>query len=117
MRRPFLMGLLLLGTVVGYGSGFARMRAYRHECGRWGEGRWGESRGYNDSQSPEQRVEAVEATANKANATAEQAKATADATAAKVTEAVRAPAAPAPVAVATTDVNALVQAQTIGQLQ
>jgi hypothetical protein len=114
MRRPILMGLLAIGTVVGFGSGFRHMAAYRHgDCGRWGGGRWSESR-YDGPQSTEQRVDALEAAAVKANVTAEQAKATAEATAAKVTEAQR---APAPVAVPAADLGAFATAQTIGQLQ
>ncbi|HVE83573.1 MAG TPA: hypothetical protein VND93_12020, partial [Myxococcales bacterium] len=71
MRRPILMGLLAIGTVVGFSSGFRSMAAYRHgDCGRWGGGRWSESR-WDNRESPEQRVEAVEAVAVKANATAE----------------------------------------------
>ena len=33
VRRPFLMALLAVGTVVGYGAGFASLHC-RHSCHR-----------------------------------------------------------------------------------
>lgn len=123
MRRPFLIAILALGTVVGYGSGFARMRANRGGChrqGGWSQ-RWDGNRygAVQAVQGPaEQKAASAEATALKAQATAAEAKTAAEEARATAEEAVVRVEKVEQVGRAQgSEPAALAQIQTIAQLQ